>query len=155
LIPGRIRRQAGLGAEALAGVDAHEQPQKVLGQAIQLQPYPSIGVPRRFLIFWRVASRPQRPDSVAGVRGLELGNVGLIECAPNALVCQNIFVPESFGEGPQRDGRGSRWGPDPLSWVTFYELRASLTPSRSVLVFAFVRELARGLSGYSRRPNRS
>jgi hypothetical protein len=79
---------------------------------------------------------------------LELGNVGLIECAPNALVCQNIFVPESFGEGPQMDGCGSRWGPDPLSWVTFYELRASLTPSRSVLVFAFVRELARGLSGY-------
>jgi hypothetical protein len=33
---------------------------------------------------------------VAGVRGLELGNVGLIECRANPLVCQNIFVPETF-----------------------------------------------------------
>jgi hypothetical protein len=50
---------------------------------------------------------------MAGVRGLELGNVGLIECRPNPLVCQNIFVPESFGEKPESDGRGSRWGPGP------------------------------------------
>jgi hypothetical protein len=49
-------------------------------------------------------------DSVAGVRGLELANVRLIERRPNPLVCQNIFVPESFGEEPQRDGRGSHWG---------------------------------------------
>jgi hypothetical protein len=31
-----------------------------------------------------------------GVRGLELANVGLIECRANPLVCQNIFVPETF-----------------------------------------------------------
>src|SRR2546421_7094660 len=48
-----------------------------------------------------------RSDCVAGVGGLELGNVGIVECGPNSLVCQNIFVPENFGEGPQRDGRGS------------------------------------------------
>ena len=50
----------------------------------------------------------RRPDSMAGVRGLELANVGLIECRPNPLVCQNIFVPETFAEEPQKDGRGSR-----------------------------------------------
>jgi hypothetical protein len=52
----------------------------------------------------------KRLDPLAGVRGLELANVGLIERRPNPLVCQNIFVPESFGEEPQRDGRGSHWG---------------------------------------------
>src|ERR1700730_16984346 len=48
-------------------------------------------------------------DCMPGVRGLELANVGLIECRPNPLVCQNIFVPETFGEEPQKDGRGSRF----------------------------------------------
>src|SRR5438477_8968039 len=52
-------------------------------------------------------------DSLAGVRGLELANVALRRAGPNSLVSQNIFVPESFGEEPQRDGRGARWGPDP------------------------------------------
>src|SRR5205823_3348412 len=28
--------------------------------------------------------------------------VGLIECRPNPLVCQNIFVPETFGEEPAK-----------------------------------------------------
>src|SRR2546423_3603445 len=37
-------------------------------------------------------------DCVAERRGLELENVGLIDCQPNPLVCQNICVPESFGE---------------------------------------------------------
>jgi hypothetical protein len=41
-------------------------------------------------------SRAQRPDSVAGVVGLELGNVALIEYRLKPLVCQNIFVPETF-----------------------------------------------------------
>jgi hypothetical protein len=50
---------------------------------------------------------------VAGVRGLELGNVALQGAGPNSLVFQNIFVPESFGEKPENDGRGSRWGPGP------------------------------------------
>ena len=59
-------------------------------------------------------AQPGETDSVAGVRGLELANVGLIECRPNPLVCQNIFVPETFGEEPQKDGRGSRWGSDQL-----------------------------------------
>jgi hypothetical protein len=39
---------------------------------------------------------------MAGVKGLELGNVGLIDCRPNPLVCQNICVPDSFGEEPQK-----------------------------------------------------
>jgi hypothetical protein len=54
---------------------------------------------------------------VAGVRGLELGNVALIACRPNPLVRQNIFVPESFGEEPQRDGRGSL-SPGPVQGPT-------------------------------------
>jgi hypothetical protein len=41
---------------------------------------------------------PQRPDSVAGVRGLELANVALRRAGPNSLVSQNIFVPETFRE---------------------------------------------------------
>ena len=43
-------------------------------------------------------SRPQRPDSVAGVRGLELRNVALQNAGPNSLVFQNILVPETFRE---------------------------------------------------------
>jgi hypothetical protein len=35
-------------------------------------------------------------DSVAGVRGLELANVGLKNSRPNSLAFQNIFVPETF-----------------------------------------------------------
>jgi hypothetical protein len=69
-------------------------------------------VPRRFEGPSHVAQ--WRPDWLAGVRGLELTNVGLIECRPNPLVCRNIFVPETFGEEPQKDGRGSRWGSDQL-----------------------------------------
>jgi hypothetical protein len=38
----------------------------------------------------------QRPDSVAGVRGLELGNVIFQNARPNSLVFQNILVPETF-----------------------------------------------------------
>jgi hypothetical protein len=38
----------------------------------------------------------QRPDSVAGVGGLELRNVALQNAGPNSLVFQNIFVPETF-----------------------------------------------------------
>jgi aromatic ring hydroxylase len=49
---------------------------------------------------------PQRPDSVAGVRGLELGNVALIACRPNPLVRQNIFVPETFRVSPVTRQRG-------------------------------------------------
>jgi hypothetical protein len=52
-------------------------------------------------------------DYLAGVRGLELGNVVLRHAGPNSLVSQNIFVPQSFGQEPQRDRRGSRWGPEP------------------------------------------
>ena len=56
---------------------------------------------------------------MAGVRGLELPNVGLIECRPNPLLWQNIFVPETtFGEEPQRDGCGSRWSVCAWSWTS-------------------------------------
>jgi hypothetical protein len=43
-------------------------------------------------------SKPEaKPDEpVRGHVGLELANVGLIECRPNPLVCQNIRVPETF-----------------------------------------------------------
>jgi hypothetical protein len=34
--------------------------------------------------------------SVAGVRGLELGNVALRNAVPNSLAFQNNFVPETF-----------------------------------------------------------
>jgi hypothetical protein len=40
--------------------------------------------------------QPRRPHCVAGVRGLELGNVALRRAGPNSLVSQNIFVPETF-----------------------------------------------------------
>jgi hypothetical protein len=33
---------------------------------------------------------------MAGVRGLELANVGLKNSRPNSLAFQNIFVPETF-----------------------------------------------------------
>jgi hypothetical protein len=33
---------------------------------------------------------------MAGVRGLELGNVGFLESRPNSLVFRTIFVPETF-----------------------------------------------------------
>ena len=42
-------------------------------------------------------SRPQRPNSVAGV-GLELRNVALQNAGPDFLVFQNILVPETFRE---------------------------------------------------------
>jgi hypothetical protein len=55
------------------------------------------------LVYVRSISAPRRlareTDSVAGVGGLELGNVGFIECAPNALVCQNILARETFRGG--------------------------------------------------------
>jgi hypothetical protein len=37
-------------------------------------------------------------DWLAGVRGLELGNVALRNAVPNSLVSQNNFVPETFRE---------------------------------------------------------
>jgi hypothetical protein len=45
---------------------------------------------------------------VAGVAGLELGNVGFLKSRPNSLVCQNIFVPETFGEELDADHAGGR-----------------------------------------------
>ena len=53
-------------------------------------------------------SRPQRPDSVAGVRGLELRNVALQNAGPNSLVFQNILVPETFREDQFRSRRLKR-----------------------------------------------
>ena len=45
-------------------------------------------------------SRPQRPDSVAGVRGLELRNVALQNAGPDSLVFQNIFGTRDFSRRP-------------------------------------------------------
>jgi hypothetical protein len=38
----------------------------------------------------------ETPDSVAGVRGLEVANVVLRNAGPNSLVFQKIFVLETF-----------------------------------------------------------
>jgi hypothetical protein len=46
--------------------------------------------------FLGVAHITHRHDSMAGVRGLELGNVGFLESRPNSLVFRTIFVPETF-----------------------------------------------------------
>ena len=67
-------------------------------------------------------SRPQRPDSVAGVRGLELRNVALQNAGPDSLVFQNILVPETFREDRFRLRRLKRHlrvrvlSPQPQSW---------------------------------------
>src|SRR6266436_3149837 len=42
------------------------------------------------------ARNPQRLDCVAGVRGLELGNVCFLYSRPNSLGLHSIFVPETF-----------------------------------------------------------
>jgi hypothetical protein len=43
-------------------------------------------------------------DSVAGVRGLELGNVGFLKSRPNSLLFRNILAPETF-RGRSREGK--------------------------------------------------
>ena len=52
----------------------------------------------------------QRLDSVAGVRGLELGNVAFRNAGPNCLVFQNIFVLETFRENCERADRRKSLG---------------------------------------------
>jgi hypothetical protein len=46
-------------------------------------------------------------DCVAGVGGLELGNVALQKAWPNSLVFQTIFVPETFRAPPAAEERSS------------------------------------------------
>jgi len=68
-----------------------------------------IFVPSQQLVSGRQFSHreipPQRPYCMAGVRGLELANVGLKNSRTNSLVFQNIFVPETFRENCERADR--------------------------------------------------
>jgi hypothetical protein len=43
-------------------------------------------------------SRPQRPDSVAGVRGLELRNVALQNAEPDSLVSRIFWYQRLFAK---------------------------------------------------------
>jgi hypothetical protein len=49
-----------------------------------------------------------RADWLAGVRGLELGNVDFLKCQPNSLVLQKILVSQTFHVTPAtRQRRGT------------------------------------------------
>jgi hypothetical protein len=71
------------------------------------------------------ASRAQRPDSVAGVRGLELANVGLIEYRRNSLVFRNILVPETFRVSSATRQRGSALTSKSVIWARWSTRQSS------------------------------
>ena len=67
---------------------------------------------------------------MAGVVGLELGNVALHSAGPNSLVFQNIFVPETF-RGGSCEKTGARTGNPKQLWGAQSAREGSAEPETS------------------------